>query len=301
MSLIDKCTLKKYSPTTSILTMDKPMKVKGLGDKQYDASTFLILDILMPGSNNTTPHIRRQFHIVENLDAKILLGIDIASPEGWSIDMENEKLVMPHCQGISVPISTKFRAPISITRVFATSKTGVPPHSRKLIKVGNKDGPKINLPVHDMLYEPIAQDVVKYFPQVVSRECNWVLVQNDSSTEIIIPTHHVMGELVDTEVDLMTRVSETEVYHLMPAPLKKAAWSRILMKEALVAATSSAWTIIEDPKESSTNKRYESVLPSGVTVFGDNHQQQSMTRLVDEFQIIWTDRGRFAKPPHNEN
>ncbi|KAI1004620.1 hypothetical protein K3495_g3590 [Podosphaera aphanis] len=156
MSLIDKCALKKYSPTTPVLTMDKPMKVKGFGDKQYDASTFVVLDIFMPGSNNTTPHIRREFHIMENLDAKILLGIDIASPEGWLIDLKNEELVMPHCQGISVPISTKVRAPISTTRVFATSKTRVPSHSRKLIKVGNKDGSKINLPVHDKLYEPKA-------------------------------------------------------------------------------------------------------------------------------------------------
>ncbi|KAI0995989.1 hypothetical protein K3495_g12193 [Podosphaera aphanis] len=103
--------------------MDKPMKVEGLGDKQHETSSFVILDILMPGSNNTTPHIRCKFHIVENLDVKILLGIDIASPEGWLIDPENEKLLIPHCQGISVPISTKVRAPISTTRVFATSET----------------------------------------------------------------------------------------------------------------------------------------------------------------------------------
>ena len=52
-----------------------------------------MLDLYLPGENGLT--ITREIHIVEGLDAKILLGMDIAELEGWIFDLDQEEWILP--------------------------------------------------------------------------------------------------------------------------------------------------------------------------------------------------------------
>ena len=77
------------------------MKVRGLGSSLHDASSFTEIDIFIRSTDNLVAHIKIEIHIVEKLAANALIGVDIAAPEGWMIDLDAQKLVMPRCHGIS--------------------------------------------------------------------------------------------------------------------------------------------------------------------------------------------------------
>lgn len=47
----------------------------------------MLLDIYIPGTGSRIAHIQRELHIIEELRAKILVGVDIIGPEGINIDV----------------------------------------------------------------------------------------------------------------------------------------------------------------------------------------------------------------------
>ncbi|KAI6244555.1 hypothetical protein HI914_07483 [Erysiphe necator] len=106
VSQMDRNFLQSLCPTIKINRMEKDMKVKGLGSRLYDASQFVEVDFYMPTINGQVAHFRREIHIVDNLDTRILLGMDIASPEEWIIDLDSQLLTLPHNSGIQTRIIT---------------------------------------------------------------------------------------------------------------------------------------------------------------------------------------------------
>lgn len=89
MSLIFKNFLFKICPTVQILKSDQVMRVRGLGSQVHDASQFCELEYYIPTLNGPFAYFKREIHIVEILHAKILLGLVIAVPERWVIDLES--------------------------------------------------------------------------------------------------------------------------------------------------------------------------------------------------------------------
>ncbi len=55
--------------------------VRGIRDKKYDASEFTKLPIFFESLEGTITLINREFYIVDNLSAKVLITIDILKPE----------------------------------------------------------------------------------------------------------------------------------------------------------------------------------------------------------------------------
>ena len=106
MSLIDRKFLRKQNPTAKLHRMKTEIKVKGLGTKLHDASEFTELYFYICGNDNVVAHMNREIHIVYKLSANALIGIDIAQPEGWIIDLDSQKLIMPKCYGLAVNIYT---------------------------------------------------------------------------------------------------------------------------------------------------------------------------------------------------
>ncbi|RKF71225.1 hypothetical protein GcC1_104010, partial [Golovinomyces cichoracearum] len=100
MSLTDREFLRSLCPTIEIQNMKKGMKVKDLGSKLYDASQFIEMDFYLPTSKGIIAHFRREIHIVDKLDARIVLGMYIALPEGWIIDLDSQLLTLPYCAGV---------------------------------------------------------------------------------------------------------------------------------------------------------------------------------------------------------
>lgn len=81
-------------------------------------------------------HIRHEIHLVDNLKAKFLMGMDILGLKQVIIDIPCRKLRFGSCQGISVPCEVKARDNVRIRRTVRTArKEVVPPRSTSKIAV----------------------------------------------------------------------------------------------------------------------------------------------------------------------
>ena len=67
--------------------MSTPTTVRGLGTNKHDASEFARISIYLPGTKGTVL-ITREVHIVDNLSANALIGIDIMKPEGMVLNLQ---------------------------------------------------------------------------------------------------------------------------------------------------------------------------------------------------------------------
>ncbi|RKF62135.1 hypothetical protein OnM2_035045 [Erysiphe neolycopersici] len=97
--------LLQHNPTAIIHRTKTDTKFTGLGDSIYDVYDFTEIDFYIRSKDNIIAHFQREIHTVENPQANALIGIDIASVEGWIIDLDAEKLTIPKCYGISVDIT----------------------------------------------------------------------------------------------------------------------------------------------------------------------------------------------------
>ncbi|RKF60637.1 hypothetical protein OnM2_049054 [Erysiphe neolycopersici] len=179
MSLIDRKLLLQHNPTAIINRTKTDKKVRGLGDSTYDASDLTEIDFYIKSKDNIIAHFQREIHIVENLQANALIGIgiDIASAEGWIIDLDTEKLTMPKCYGISIDISTQCRNKIQPIQIFAKTKSLIQPHGRALIALSTCKGEQLKLPDRDIIFEPLALNALTTFSCLVTKGCNEIIVQ----------------------------------------------------------------------------------------------------------------------------
>ena len=291
MSLIDATFLKQYAPTVQVSTMETPMTVQGIGATMYNANKFIKLQIYIFGENNLVARIEREIHVVDNLKANILLGMDIADPEGWLIDLSAHKMTLPHNANMMVPIIVKSKEQQSSLPVYAKKRVEVPPHSRKLIPISGKRG--TDLPLlsgRDFLYEPAQNADSKYttFAQLVDHTCSAILVQNEFAFPVAISENALIGHITDDDFNDMFLAEEQEVYHLAAVAAKREAKSTLASKGVLAAAAAL--------KENS----HELSLSNGVTIQGSAKERKSLQALVDQFKDVWEDRKGFAIPPNGQ-
>ncbi|RKF57756.1 hypothetical protein GcC1_187045 [Golovinomyces cichoracearum] len=137
MSLIDRKFLSQQHPTARLSIMSTPMTVRGIGNHTYDASQLLEVDIFLSNGKGSAGHIKKQLLVVDCLPAKILLGVNIMSPEASYVDFESQILTLPHCSGIQVLILVKSAFPEEPVPIFSKQRIIIPPHSNALISISS--------------------------------------------------------------------------------------------------------------------------------------------------------------------
>lgn len=88
MSLINCKFLQKYTLTTTIQIMPTPITIRGLGEKQYNANQFTILNFYLPIDSHLVAHFKQEIYIVNRLEVNALLRIDITVPKGQNINLD---------------------------------------------------------------------------------------------------------------------------------------------------------------------------------------------------------------------
>ncbi|KAI0996230.1 hypothetical protein K3495_g11949, partial [Podosphaera aphanis] len=300
MSLIDRTFLRCQHPTAKIQQMEKPVKVRGLGSSLHDASTFTEIDFYVRGKDNVIAHFKREIHIVEKLTANALIGMDIAVPEGWIIDLDVQQLIMPKCHGLSVQIHTQYHSQAKRIPVVAKTKTIIKPQSRAMVPISTTKGESLDIPSRDMIYEPLAMDALTTFPCLVSSNSSAILVQNDSNAAVTIGKCTPLGYITENDLDSgMVEIDELEAYHLVAQPAKSDSKSRLLVKGLLATA---AYTSAISPSQATAEpqQRNEKICPNGVTIFGSRAEKHRLLNIVNEFEVLWKDRNCFAKTPTGE-
>ncbi len=114
MSLVDQKFLAEQAPSISIQQMSSPITVRGLGTNRHELKDFITLDIHLPGDDKTAV-ITREVHIVEDLKAKMLLGIDVLGPERVLLNLNSRIVTIRSCQNIRVPLILRLNPPIRST------------------------------------------------------------------------------------------------------------------------------------------------------------------------------------------
>lgn len=305
MSLIDRKLLQQHNPTAIIHRTKTDTKVRGLGNTLYDASDFTEVDFYIRSKNNVVAHFQREIHIVEDLPANALIGIDIATVEGWLIDLDAEKLTMPKNYGISVNISTQCRAKIEPIQVFAKEKSIIKPHCRAMITISTSKGEQLELPCRDIVFEPSALDALTTFPSLVTDGCSGIIVQNDANIPVTISKYTHLGKIVDSDCDKGDiTVNEINVYHLIAQPPMKSSKQRLVCKGLLSSAAagnlSSSPKIFKCDVTDDDTEHREYLLSNGVTIFGNEQQHCQLQNLISKYKVIWEDQKCFAKTPTGE-
>ncbi len=69
---------------------------------------YCVLDLYVPGTvkgQAAMAHMRREVHLVNDLKARMLMGMDILGPERILVDAGEEKLIIRSCDNLSIVCS----------------------------------------------------------------------------------------------------------------------------------------------------------------------------------------------------
>ena len=109
--------------------MSSPIKVRDLDTNEHDAREYAIIPMYIADKGGKTALIRREFHIINNLSAKILVGINIIKPEGIILDTNRDLAIINSYGSLEIPISIITKGPRTDTVVISKVRYAIPAHS----------------------------------------------------------------------------------------------------------------------------------------------------------------------------
>ena len=297
MSLIDRQFLKKLMDlglVVDIKKMPTPMRVRGLGTRQHDASEYTCISMYLPGSKGTAM-ITREVHIVDNLSANVLIGIDIMKPEGMVLDLPRDVLVVGSCEGLEVPISTCTKPSRVDTAIFSKTRKVIAPHTDIKVLVQARRKPLRDLPAdRDFIFEPAQHDSLSVCAHIVDHTMSEILVRNDTDQPITLPKRTKLGRVVEYEAQGCYAV-EADVQDLAHRPAKATQTSWIKKTVAAAMAVAAAFNA------ATTLPQTEVAHPTGVIMYDSGSTAiPSLSAAVEAFPSLWKDTGNVINVPESE-
>ena len=157
MSMGDRVFLKRLVPSFSTKKHTAPITLRGIGSNRHSTDEWITLSFFMKGETPEGKPVMikftRDIHVVDNLKANLLIGMDILGPEGVVIDLPQEKVILTKCGNVAVPVQATARDNVRIRRIVRSERHQViPPKSTGSIAVSLRG--KDPLPDRDFLFEP---------------------------------------------------------------------------------------------------------------------------------------------------
>lgn len=295
MSLIDTAFLMKHAPKAEIKRMPTPMNVRGLGDKRHDASEYTKLEMYSPGDKGTAV-IERELHIVDNLSADVLIGVDILKPEGMVIDLDQNILTIRSCEGLSVPINVSSRGSRINSTVYSEKAMIIAPHTNRKVTITGPRHRSLDLP-HDreFLFEPEKVDKLSAYAHVVDCDMSHIIVRNDSEEQIKLPRNVKLGKVIEYEA---AGCFPVEAFHsdlAVRPPRKNTNWVKSNLRRLVAAAAAFSAAIPNTPAPDT-----ETVHNTGVTIHGSPQSRSLLGSVVDKFPSLWQDTGNVTNVPESQ-
>ncbi len=130
VTLVDRAFLNGNYPDLPIREMASPITVRGLGSNKHETSEYIVTSLYFPSQDADMVMLApREIHIVNNLKANLLIGIDIMVPEKIDILASQSKAVIGSC-GMIIPIEVRTRAGRAILHpVYIKKSITVPLYS----------------------------------------------------------------------------------------------------------------------------------------------------------------------------
>ena len=202
MSLVDCGFFQQQCPDTKINTMPTPMEVRGIESVAHNANQFALMDIYLQGTDGCVALIQREVHLVDELKANMLIGIDILAPEDVSINLSKQEAIITSCANVHIPLSIETQSGQIQRTVFSGERTVIPPHTRQSIPVHGPKGKPLDLPQDwDLLFEPGYTQKVSVYAHIVSSTMKSIYVQNNSDQDVVLPCNIKIGEVLEYKAD----------------------------------------------------------------------------------------------------
>ena len=292
MSLIDRAFLKQIMAEggvkIEIKRMSSPIKVRGLGTKEHDACEYAVIPMYIPGKDNKVALIRREIHIVDDLSAKALIGIDIMKPEGIILDTNKDLVAIGSCDSLQVPMSTVAKGPRTDAVIVSKARYAVPAHSFLTVPIEPIDLPQDR----DLIFEPDQLDALTLSAHIVDHNLSQVIVRNDTDLPITLPRHLRLGKVLEYEAEGCFQVDPKNASMAEKPPKKSRAksWIKRSFQGLLgLAAAFNAATTFSDQARETTHS-------TGATIYGNATATNAIAGVVEAFPNLWKDTGNANIP-----
>ena len=345
VTLIDRAFLKSQLPKHTILRKASPLVVRGIGSNKHTTAEYVNLEIHIPGRHATDGRpvealLKRPAYVVDGLRAKMLIGMDVMTPEDVDLVISNKTGYIGSCR-------TNFELTIAPpTRPFlkhdvllgADAPTCIPARSNMAIPIEHIDLPAGD----DFIFEPAPDCPVALFASLVDSSFHAIIARNDAEHAVELPRKLHVGTVMDLDVDGCYHIDDPDAQELairLPKQTHHASWAakafaslnhaqkasmEPLAKPSseasqashadvanvpskLLAATPGAWSqgafamlADEDQHAATKPSPLETVMPNGVTIYGTGEAFDSLAAVASEFADIWTDRGGFVELPEED-
>ena len=308
-SLIDRAWLKASLPNETVSKMASPLRVRGVGPLGQESHDYVAIPCYLPATHDSGEKVlicfQREFHIVDDLRAKMLIGNDIIAPEGIVIDVAEKTARIRSCNA-TVAIEARQRGQYIRRKVYAQHSTVIPPHSEQVLSIS-----KTSLPENkDYFFEPSQQERLTLFTHLVDSHVAGVLVRNDSDNAINVPRRLRLGSIAEINYESCFQADVSSNAATTP-PRKVAALAAAVDAFAQLQAgapyRSSGVPHMPSrvPKASPISKPYadgsvmEAQMSNGVTIYGQPEERKVLSNLIDDFPKLWVDEG-FVDIPQSE-
>ena len=101
MTMIDREFIKIQLPHIQFQKLENPVIVKGIEANRHTTDEYCLIDLYMKGKTKLEDvliKITKKVHIVDNLKAKLLMGMDLLGSEGAIIDISKQRIQWTKCQ-----------------------------------------------------------------------------------------------------------------------------------------------------------------------------------------------------------
>ncbi len=296
MSLIDRKFLLEIVPGIVIKKMPSPMTVRGIGTNTHDASEYVQLQMYLPGKNGTAL-IEREFHIVNDLTAKALVGIDVMKPERIVLDLGKNIMTVGSCRDIEVPITSSSQRPQVRASVFSNNskKMMIPPHSNVAIPVSGPKRRALDLPENrDFIFEPQKLDTLSVYAHIVDHNMSEIFVRNDTDRPITLAPKVKLGMVSDYEAAGCFSIVIDSSQHDLAArtPKRSPNWIKTGLRKLIAAAAAFSAAMVPAAAEE--------IHSTGVTVHGTPEARSMLSATVTDFPSLWQDTGSVQNVPESE-
>ena len=259
VTVLDKRFLEANLPQAKIRTMASPAIVKGLGKAKHEVNQFVRTALYFPGKTDlgepVSGEVTVDLHLVDDLKANILLGMDVVGPEDIDIITSKKHLYNGSC-GIRMPIEIKPRGTEVRRAIQAKQDVMIHPGQQVSIPIHYR----ATLPDRDLLFEPSDSELTLY-AHIVDSSVEAVLARNDSEVPVTVTRKTRLGHISEIPYD-SCYLASSELAHFASRPPKKErqpGWHRRMLKTATAFLADSS-----PPRKPLT----ETLLPNGVTVYG---------------------------------
>jgi hypothetical protein len=154
-TLIDEDFLKNQYPNTQVFRRAGPITVRGFTGKEHSGLDHILSPIIFSGTESDA-QVWAEIHLVKNLQATLLIGIDVLTRENVKINLTDKTTTIGYCENTVAPVSIWKRGTMINRPVITPADTWIQPNSFSAITFDDLDLPEDK----DYLFDPSPTNLV---------------------------------------------------------------------------------------------------------------------------------------------